>query len=176
VRRTGSATAFAAPYEAFRAADGRVMIAAGNDGVFGRLCSALDLPHLRSDPRFVTVADRRGNRADLHAVIEARLVEMTTAEIERTLGGHGVPVSAVNRLDDALRTDLAAERDLLQTPRDAPTGPRDALLARLPILPPDVPLTWPPRLGEHSEAVLRETGLDESQIAEALGVAYAPGR
>jgi crotonobetainyl-CoA:carnitine CoA-transferase CaiB-like acyl-CoA transferase len=175
-RRTGSATAFAAPYEAFRAADGRVMIAAGNDGVFGRLCSALDLLHLPRDPRFVTVADRRSNRADLHAVIEARLVEMTTAEIERTLGGHGVPVSAVNRLDDALRTDLAAERELLQTPRDAPTGPRAALLARLPILPPDVPLTWPPRLGEHSEAVLREAGLDESQIAEALGVAYAPGR
>jgi crotonobetainyl-CoA:carnitine CoA-transferase CaiB-like acyl-CoA transferase len=80
-----------------------------------------------------------------------------------------VPVSAVNRLDAALQTDLARERGLLQAPAGAPPGPREALLQRLPILPPDVPLRWPPPLGRDTESVLREAGLADEQIAEAAG-------
>jgi crotonobetainyl-CoA:carnitine CoA-transferase CaiB-like acyl-CoA transferase len=173
-RRTGSETAFAAPYEAFHAADGRVMIAAGNDGVFRRLCEGLQMPELAGDERFATVADRRRNRAELHAILESRLVEMPTAQIERKLGAAGVPVSAVNRLDDALRTPLAAERRLLSKPEGAPAGPRDALLARLPILPPDLPLAWPPELGADNESVLQEAGLDADEIADALGLERTP--
>jgi CoA:oxalate CoA-transferase len=173
-RRTGSETAFAAPYEAFGAADGRVMVAAGNDGVFRRLCEAMQMPELPGDERFATVADRRRNRAELHAILEARLVELPTAQIERELGAAGVPVSAVNRLDDALRTPLAQERRLLSEPEGAPAGPREALLARLPILPPGLPLAWPPELGADNESVLREAGLETDEIADALGLERAP--
>ncbi len=94
---------------------------------------------------------------------------MSTADVELALGRAAVPVSAVNRLDAALATDLARERSVLQTPVDAPPGPRRALLQRLPILPPEVPLRWPPALGRHTESVLREAGLDDAQIAEAIG-------
>lgn len=168
-RRTGSETPLAAPYEAFHAADGQVMIAAGNDGVFRRLCDAIGLPGLATDPRFTTVADRRSRRGELHELLERRLRQMSTADVERTLGHAAVPVSAVNRLDAALRTDLATERSVLQTPVDAPPGPRQPLLQRLPILPPEIPLHWPPALGRHTESVLREVGLGDEQIAEAIG-------
>jgi crotonobetainyl-CoA:carnitine CoA-transferase CaiB-like acyl-CoA transferase len=168
-RREGTVTPLAAPYEAFRAADGQVMIAAGNDGVFRRLCPALGLPELATDPRFITVADRRERRDELHELLERRLRELGTGEIERILGDAAVPVSAVNRLDAALQTDLARERGLLQAPAGAPPGPREALLQRLPILPPDVPLRWPPPLGRDTESVLREAGLADEQIAEAAG-------
>jgi CoA:oxalate CoA-transferase len=167
--RTGSETPLAAPYEAFHAADGQVMIAAGNDAVFRRLCDAIDLPGLATDARFITVADRRNSRGELHELLERRLRQMSTAEVERTLGEAAVPVSAVNRLDAALRTDLAAERRVLQTPVDAPPGPRQPLLQRLPILPPEIPLHWPPALGRDTESVLREVGLGDEQIAEAIG-------
>ena len=87
-----------------------------------------------------------------------------------------MPVSAVNRLDAALRTDLATERSVLQTPVDAPPGPRQPLLQRLPILPPEIPLHWPPALGRHTESVLREVGLGDEQIAfyEARNQAAVP--
>jgi CoA:oxalate CoA-transferase len=149
------------------------MIAAGNDGVFQRLCDGMHMSGLCTDERFTTVADRRRNRAELHEVIEARLRQMTTAEVERELGEAGVPVSAVNRLDDALRTPLAAERELLCEPEGAPAGPREALLARLPILPPEVPLAWPPGLGADNESVLHEAGLEANEIADALGLERA---
>jgi CoA:oxalate CoA-transferase len=168
-RRTGTATPLAAPYETFHTADGQVMIAAGNDRVFRRLCDAIDLPGLATDPRFTTVADRRGDRAELHELLERRLRQMSTADVELVLGHAAVPVSAVNRLDAALATDLASERSVLQTPVDAPAGPRRPLLQRLPILPPEVQLRWPPALGCDTETVLREAGLDDAQIAEATG-------
>ena len=173
-RRTGSETPLAAPYEAFHAADGQVMIAAGNDGVFRRLCDAIDLARLVADPRFITVADRRDHRGELHELLEGRLRRMSTADIERTLAAAAVPVSAVNRLDAALGTELAEERRVLQTPVDGPAGPRQPLLQRLPILPPEIPLRWPPALGHHTESVLREAGLADGQIADATGHELVP--
>jgi CoA:oxalate CoA-transferase len=172
-RRTGSETPLAAPYETFHTADGQVMIAAGNDRVFRRLCDVIDLPGLATDPRFTTVADRLSRRGELHKRLERRLRRMSTADVELALGRAAVPVSAVNRLDAALDTDLAVERGVLQAAVDAPAGPRQALLQRLPILPPEVPLRWPPALGRDTESVLRELGLDGEQIAEATGDQFA---
>ena len=168
-RRTGSETPLAAPYEAFHAADGQVMIAAGNDRVFRRLCDAIDLSGLATDPRFITVADRRDHRGELHELLEGRLRQMSTADVELTLAAAAVPVSAVNRLDAALRTDLAEERRRAPDARRRSRRPRQPLLQRLPILPPEIPLHWPPALGRDTESVLREAGLADGQIADAIG-------
>ena len=51
----GSSLGSIAPYRAFRTLDGHVMIAAGNDGIFRRLCAALDLPEVAEDPRFASM-------------------------------------------------------------------------------------------------------------------------
>src|SRR5207253_4733464 len=57
-RRHGSGIEQIVPYQAFETADGFMMVAAGNDNLFRRLCAALDRPRLAEDPRFCTNGDR----------------------------------------------------------------------------------------------------------------------
>ncbi len=147
--KTGAVTPMAAPYETLATHDGEVMIAAGNDGLFARLCGALDVPELTGDPRFATVADRVAHRDELHALLEARTSEMDRAEAEHRLATAEVPVSAVNPLDVALDTPIGRERRMV-------VGPDDDPLVRLPFLSPDQPLRRAPRSGEHTEEILRE--------------------
>lgn len=153
--RTGTVTSMAAPYETFPTRDGEVMVAAGNDVIFARLCSALDLPDLPGDARFAGVADRVRHRGELHELLAARTAPLDRAEAERRLSEAGVPVSSVNALDEALATDRARERRMLVEA----DGADDALrLVRLPFLGPDVPLRRPPEAGEHTAEVLAELG------------------
>ncbi|TCK22827.1 CaiB/BaiF CoA transferase family protein [Pseudonocardia endophytica] len=147
--KTGSVTPMAAPYETLATRDGEVMIAAGNDGLFRRLCAALDAPELVGDLRFATVADRVAHRDELHALLEARTSTMDRTEAERRLGAAEVPVSAVNPLDVALETPLGRERHMV-------VGEEDDPLVRLPFLSPGQRLRRPPRCGEHTAEILAE--------------------
>jgi CoA:oxalate CoA-transferase len=162
-RRTGSYTPIAAPYEAFDTADGAVMVAAGNNGIFARLCDALGVPEVATDERFATVAARLGNRAELHELLESQTRCYTDVEAEQLLAGAGVPVSAVRPLDRALAHPLTQERELFVEPIGA--SDKDMKLLRLPFLPPEVELRWPPRLGEGTREILEQAGVDEDVIA-----------
>ncbi|WP_250282820.1 MULTISPECIES: CaiB/BaiF CoA transferase family protein [unclassified Frankia] len=165
--RLGSAAPSTAPYQAFRTADGAIMIAAATDRLFERLCAALDLPELRADPRFRTVADRVRARDALTAAIEERL---GTASSEHWLGrisAVGVPAGPVNDLAAALAHPVTRERALV---RDAePLG--DTLRAsglrqlRLPIdTDGSCAMREPPALGQHTAEVLAEAGMTPAEI------------
>ena len=78
-RKMGSAMAMMAPYELFDSADGKVFIAAANDRLFGRICSALACPELAQDPRFIDMSARIGHREALHDALEARTRQRSTA-------------------------------------------------------------------------------------------------
>lgn len=158
----GSAFSASAPYEAFRSTDGWVMIAAGNDAIFGRLCVALELGELTDDPRFTTVAVRVDHRAELHDLLESRTARLSSASLEELLQHHEVPSSPVNPLTRTLEHPLFLERELL-----LPT-PTDTSLVRLPFERPDATVRWPPALGEHTVEVLHAAGLDENQIEAVL--------
>jgi CoA:oxalate CoA-transferase len=165
--RTGAATPIAAPYETFAAADGSVMVAAGNNAIFRRMCAALGVEALADEPRFATVADRLAARDDLHALLEERTRALPEAALVALLVAAEVPASVVNRLDRAIEDPLARERSLLV---DAVDAPADALpLLRLPFLGPDVPLRWPPALGADGRGVLADAGVDATVIDRLLG-------
>ncbi|AEH10312.1 MULTISPECIES: CaiB/BaiF CoA transferase family protein [Protofrankia] len=169
--RLGSAAPSTAPYQAFRTADGAIMIAAATDRLFERLCTALDLPALRDDPRFRTVADRVRARDALTAAIEERL---GTAPSEHWLGrisAAGVPAGPVNDLAAALAHPVTRERALV---RDAePLG--DALRTsglrqlRLPIdTDGSCAMREPPALGQHTAEVLAEVGMPPGKILDLV--------
>jgi CoA:oxalate CoA-transferase len=156
-QQSGSGFAISAPYEAFRASEGWMMIAAGNDKIFARLCTALRSPELATDPRFVTVDRRVEVRDELHDILEARTALMSLERLERTLREHGVPCSPVNALDTTLEHPLVQERSPILHASEDPDDDRRTI--RLPIVEPNTPIRWAPSLGADTREVLSEVNL-----------------
>jgi crotonobetainyl-CoA:carnitine CoA-transferase CaiB-like acyl-CoA transferase len=167
----GSASPITAPYEAFRTADGWIMIAAGNEDLFQRLCRALDLPELLGDGRYATPAERVRHRDALHREIEERLLARPSEDWLADITAAGVPAGPVHDLRQAVEHRVAADRDLLVEPVDAEGFP-GLRLVRVPFDDARPPrLRRPPALGEHSEEVLREAGFATDEIGALLAAA-----
>jgi crotonobetainyl-CoA:carnitine CoA-transferase CaiB-like acyl-CoA transferase len=100
VRRPyGSGTAEIVPYQAFEAADGWLMIAAGNDNLFGKMCGALGLDSLAADPAFATNAARVQNRERLIPPIEAAVKRYPAEALGKLLDEAGVPNAPLLNVD-----------------------------------------------------------------------------
>lgn len=112
-KKLGSAMAMTAPYELFRSADGHVFIAAGNDGLFARVCSGLGTPGLAGDPLFRTNPDRVANREALRAAIEAVTSTLPTAVIVARLREAGAPCSELNDVSQMLGHDQVRAADII---------------------------------------------------------------
>lgn len=156
----GSGFAIAAPYEVFRTANGRAMIAAGNDRIFRRLCEAIGCPEVADDPRFGTVEQRVAEREALHDLLEACTARYTDDELERVLVDAGVPAAPVNELERTIEHPLTREREILLSAMPDAEGPTDGRrLVRLPFERPGTPVAWPPALGAHTREVLASAGV-----------------
>jgi formyl-CoA transferase/CoA:oxalate CoA-transferase len=160
--RHGTAFPLIAPYQVFHTADGDLMIAAGNDGLFGRLCDALDVPELAADPRFATNPDRLARRDELAALIQAKLGGATLADVLNRLEQAGVPAAPVNDVGQVAHHDQTSALGLIQ-PLPEPT-------VALPLSVDGERVRHqrqPPRLGEHTDEILREVGYTDTEL-EAL--------
>ena len=113
----GSGVAMIAPYEGFRTSDGWVVIAAGNDGLFGSLSKAVGHREWAKDARFLTNADRVEHRLELSRLIGEVTRSMTTAELEALLKRHGVPAAPVRDVAKALADPQVAALKMVQTVR-----------------------------------------------------------
>ena len=150
------------PFQSYATADGHVVIAAGNNALFGKLCAALELPALRDDPRFADNAARNTNIDDLEAAFEARLTARPTAHWLSVLERAGVPCAPINTVEDLVADPHVAARNMIVRADDARAG--GVRMAGNPIklsAYPDPPARPPaPDLDGHREAILGETGLD----------------
>ena len=170
-RRSGSAFQMAAPYEAFRSSDGWVMVAAGNDPIFRRMCAALGVPEIADDERFTTAATRVALRTELHDLLEAKTSALTATELERLLTAAEVPASPIHELAETLAHPLTQERDPFLWQADG-DGRR---LVRLPFQAPGGEVgAWPARLGEHTREVLAARGLTDDELDLVTGTEAAP--
>jgi len=162
--RLGSASPIAAPYEAFRTADGWLMITAGNEAMFRRLCDALALPELARNEAFRTNTGRVAHRAELHAALQARLKSDVSQVWMERLQAARVPVAPVQDLAQAVAHPLMGERGMLCPTRDTP--PDTAPLLRVPFDDARSPTHCrAPHLGEHTEEVLQTAGFSAAEIA-----------
>jgi crotonobetainyl-CoA:carnitine CoA-transferase CaiB-like acyl-CoA transferase len=166
-----------APYQAFPTSDGWVMIAAGNDALFRRLCEALELPELAKDARFLTNPLRSANQKVLIPMIEERTRIRTTVELLDLTRRHAVPCSAIRDIAEVVADPQVAAAELIEGAPDSEIEDyRDVSLPlRLDGARPRGAVT-PPRAGEHTHEILAELGygeeetqaLIESGVAEAL--------
>ena len=90
------------PYEPLPCADGELIITAGNDGQFRRLCEVLGLPELVDDPRFRRNEDRTANRDALRPLLVERLRTRSKMDWFRDIIGAGVPCGPINTIDQGV--------------------------------------------------------------------------
>ena len=98
------------PFGVFAARDGAVVLAAGNDTAFARLCDVIGRPGLAADERFATVADRNANEPALRAELEAALADADVTTWLARLGAAGLPTAPVNDVAGALAPPQVAAR------------------------------------------------------------------
>ncbi len=98
--KVGSGTVMICPYQIFQCADGELMIAAGNDNLFARLCKVLDHPEWAEDKRFLHNPERVAERRVLCALIEGQTAARSTSELATALDAAGVPNAAVQDTGD----------------------------------------------------------------------------
>src|SRR5690348_4959624 len=100
--RHGSGIGPIVPYQAFETADGYMMVAAGNDNLFRRLCAAIGRPDLAEDPRFRTNADRVVNRGGLIAILDGIFSGEPIAFWETRLDAAGIPNGPIQTVDQVV--------------------------------------------------------------------------
>ncbi len=103
------------PFAIFQAQDKPMIIAAGNDGLFRKLCVALNHPEWAADPRFATNEARRGLAQDLAGLIESVLADRPVSHWLEVMEANGVPAGPINNTADALaHPQVAARRMVVQ--------------------------------------------------------------
>jgi CoA:oxalate CoA-transferase len=110
------------PFEAYRTKDGHLIIAAGNDNIFLRLCRALERPDLADNPLFKTNDLRNTHNRALGAEIEKELAKRTTAEWIPLLEKADVPCGPVNNIAQALAHPQVGARNMLVEADDVTAG------------------------------------------------------
>jgi CoA:oxalate CoA-transferase len=110
------------PFEAFASADGHLIIAAGNDDLFRKLCAVLGRPELSDDSRFCNNEVRSGNADALKIEIEGVLRERTRADWLAALEDAGVPCGPINDVAELMADPQVAARNMVIRVRDAVAG------------------------------------------------------
>jgi crotonobetainyl-CoA:carnitine CoA-transferase CaiB-like acyl-CoA transferase len=161
-KRYGNAHGSIVPYQPFRTADGSLAVAAANDGLYRKLCAALDRPDLAQDERYATNDARVLNRDSLVAELEAVFAGRTTAEWLRILLAAEVPAGEIRGVRAALEAGNATTGVRHPTAGTLAVVNSPYLLEQAALRPP----APPPLLGQHTAEVLAELGVEEARLAE----------
>ena len=155
-----------APYQAVKAADGYFVMGATSQKLWRQLCNTLGRAELIEDPRFATVSLRLANRLELIAALEESFIGRSSAQWIDELLAAGIPAGPILTYPEAFESEHGRHRKMrieIDHPIEGKV-PNIGFAVKFLGTPQQVRLP-PPLLGEHTDAVLAELGIDASQCA-----------
>ncbi len=166
--RQGNAHLQIVPYQAFATADDWMILAVGNDAQWQHFCAAAARPDLAADERFATNRGRVEHRDALVPQIETLLRARSRLEWQQRLTAAGVPHAPVWDYAQLFAQEQPTARGLRVTVRDPQGRPVDLMGTPFHIAGATLPQPMmPPRLGQHTDAVLTELlSVDAARLAE----------
>ena len=162
------------PYQPFRASDGDLILACGNDNLYGKFCEAAGCPELARDPRFVTNGKRVENRAELTRLLSEVFKKRSKREWLELLEAAGVPNGPINDVAQVFDEPQVKARGVRIELDHAAAGQLPVVAS--PMRFSGTPIEYrlaPPLLGQHTAEVLRGLlGKSDAEIARlrAAGV------
>ena len=157
------------PYDSFTTSDSSVIIGAGNDKLYDKLCDLMGRPELKTDPRFLKVSDRVKNHEAMKEIIEAWSVNYTVDELSDMLNKAGIPGCPINTIDRVVADpQIAGDRNMFPEV-DHPVGGKMRLTGNaLKFTNEDTTPTVPaPVLGQDNEKVYCGfLGLSQEQYSQ----------
>ena len=164
--RLGNAHPNIVPYETFATSDGAVAIAVGSERQWPRLCAALGVPDLATDPRFATNGDRVERRSELRPILAARFAVRSASEWLAVLGAAEIPCGPINDILAAFASPEAAALGMTVEQEHPAWGliRQVGIPFRLSETPASI-RTPPPILGQDTDTILAELGYSQVEVA-----------
>jgi len=155
--RIGNRYEAIAPYDSFKAKDGMVIIACGNDKLYNALKGVLQIPEME-DEKFASNALRVENHAALKPIIEAWTLQRTISEVVDTLLAAGIPSGPINTIDMVVNDPhIAGAREMFVDLPHPVAGPMKVTGNQLKFTNRPVHIDTPaPTLGQHTEEILTD--------------------
>lgn len=163
--RLGSGHPTIVPYQAFQTSDGYVNVAVGSEAIWRRFAELVD-PALLDDSRYATNRTRVAHRKELVTHLAGLFLEKSTRQWTEAFDGSGVPCGPILTVEEVFADPQVAHRAMLAEVDHATVGrvKQTGVPVKLSETPGRI-RSAPPVLGQHTEAILRELGMDAKAVA-----------
>jgi crotonobetainyl-CoA:carnitine CoA-transferase CaiB-like acyl-CoA transferase len=163
--RTGGTDSVIAIYQAFDTADLPITLGLGNDNLWARFWQALGHPEVAAEPGFGSNAERRARREEIVDRIQVILIAKPRAHWLSIFQAARIPAGPINRVDEIAADEVMYERGMVYQVERPEGGAVPQIGTGIQLDGRhNVPRSAPPRLGEHSRAVLSRLGYDVNSI------------
>ncbi|GAB1400362.1 CaiB/BaiF CoA-transferase family protein [Aminivibrio sp.] len=146
------------PYDSFRASDGSLVIGAGNDKLWARLCDVMGRPELAEDPRYLKVPDRVARHEELKPIVEEWTKTLTVDEIYEKVSAAGVPCAPIYDIEQVVNDPhIARDREMFVEMDHPKAGKLTVTGSHIKLTGTPCSVRTPsPALGEHTEELFGE--------------------